>query len=75
MKSTDGGTTPGINLGSIVELAKVKLLAKNARKETQKKDGESSDESEEKRENQLSFEEYKAMREEKKKLMQVYNSP
>lgn len=75
MKSTDGGMTPGVQLGSIVDMTKVKLLAKNARKETSKKDGESSDESEEKRENQLSFEEYKAMREEKKKLMQVYNSP
>ena len=76
MKSTDGGS-PGLRLGSmtISDAVGIKQLAKNARKDTAKKDGESSDESEEKRENQLSFEEYKAMREEKKKLMQVYNSP
>ena len=40
-----------------------------AKKDVSKKEEESSDESEEKRENQLSFEEYKAMKEQKKKLM------
>ena len=76
MKSTDGGS-PGLRLGSmsLTDAVKIKQLAKSAKKDPAKKDGESSDESEEKRENQLSFEEYKAMREEKKKLMQVYNSP
>ena len=73
MKSTEG-ETPGIRINGLADVMKLKQLAKKAGKEAAKKDGESSEE-EEKRENQLSFEEYKAMREEKKKLMQVYNSP
>lgn len=50
-------------------------MAKTAKKEVQKRDEESSDESEDKKEKQLNFEQYKAMKEQKKKLLSQYNSP
>ena len=54
-------TSPGLKLGGIVDVTKVKQLAKNAKKDMQKKVEESSEE-EEKAEDQLTFEEYKAMK-------------